>query len=587
MTTIPASLFNEVTPSVLAAGGAELAITGLVITENYRVPIGSVLSFPSVPAVADYFGPTSNEAIIAGGGSGMGSGYFGGFTGADALPGALLFAQYPVNAVPAWLQGGDISALPLATLQGYSGTLSIVINGVTESAAVNLSAATSFSSAAQIIQNDLGITGIQTASFTGSIAGSVLTVTGVASGTIGTGNLVAGTGVAAGTYITSLGSGTGGNGTYNLSNSQTAPSAPMTSTAAAVTYDSVSGSFFVFSGLSGTGSTIAYATGAMAANLLMTQATGAVLSQGAAAATPAAFMNGVVNVTTAWVTYMTAFNPDGTTGLNTQKQAFAAWKNTFPNRYMYVCWDTDITPTESVPATESLGYILQNNEDSGTFLIYEPSDLNQAAFICGLAASIDFSETNGHTTFAFKGQVGLVPGVTSSTVAINLAGNPQASLSFGNGYNYYGAVADATQSFQWLQRGTVTGPWTWADTYIEQIWLNANFQNALDNLQNNAKSIPYTTAGSALIEAALSAPINAGLNFGAFAPGTLSPTQIQQVNTQAGANVAGTLQSQGYYLQVNPASAAARNARTTPPATFFYISSGSVQAINLASVALL
>jgi hypothetical protein len=587
MATIPASLFNEVTPSVIAAGGNELSITGLVLSTSYRVPIGSVLSFPSAAAVSSYFGPASKEAAVAGGGTGLGGGYFAGFTNADALPGALLFAQYPLAAVSAWLQGGDISALPLSTMQSYSGQLSVVIDGVAHAASINLSAAVSFSSAAQIIQNSLGITGVQTAAFTGSIAGGTLTVTGVTSGTIGVGNAVNGTGVSVGTYVTGQISGaTGGTGAYSVTVNQTALSAPMTAANAAVQYDPISGSFFIFSGTTGASSTIAYATGPMAANLLLTQGLGAVTSQGAAAATPNTFMQGIVAVTTNWVCYMTAFDPDGGNG-NTQKQAFAAWKNSVPNRYMYVCWDTDITPTESVPAQSSLGFILANNSDSGTFLVYEPTDLNYAAFVMGLAASIDFSETNGHTTFAYKGQAGLVPSVVNATAAVNLGGNPQISGSFGNGYNYYGAVADATQSFQWLQRGTVTGPYTWSDTYIEQIWLNANFQNAIDNLQNSAKSIPYNTSGSALIEAALAAPIQAGLNFGAFGPGVLSPTQIQQVNSQAGASIAGTLQSQGYYLQIKPAAAATRNARTSPPCTFWYVVEGSVQSLNLASIALL
>jgi hypothetical protein len=586
MSTIPASVFNKVTPGVLAAGGAELAITALVLSTSYRVPIGSVLSFPNALAVEDYFGPTSREAIVAGGGTGLGGGYFAGFTNSNSLPGQLLFAQYPQNAVPAWLRGGDISAVPLATLQGYSGTLSVVIDGVTQSASINLSAATSFSSAAQTIQNSLGIKGTQSASFTATIAGGTMTVTAIASGTIAAGNLISGTGVVAGTYVTALLGATGGTGTYSVNGAQNMSSSSLTATNAAVQYDSTSGSFFIFSGTTGSGSTIAYATGALAASLLLTQPLGAVLSQGAAAATPAAFMNALVQVTTNWVTYMTAFDPDGGSG-NTQKQAFAAWKNSFPNRYMYVCWDTDPSPTLSVPAQSSLGFILQNNGDSGTFLVYEPTDLNMASFVCGLAASIDFSETNGHTTFAYKGQAGLVPGVTNSVVALNLGGDPQQEDSFGNGYNYYGAVADATQTFQWLQRGSVTGEYTWADTYIEQIWLNANFQNALDNLQNNAKSIPYNTSGQALIEAALTDPINAGLNFGAFGPGPISATQAQQVNSAAGANISGTLQSQGYYLQIKPATAVQRNSRTTPPATFWYITEGSVQSINLASIALL
>ncbi|MEN6533962.1 MAG: hypothetical protein ABFD89_09895 [Bryobacteraceae bacterium] len=50
-----------------------------------------------------------------------------------------------------------------------------------------------------------------------TFATSVMTVTTATSGTLAVGQLVVSSGVAAGTYITSLGTGTGGTGTYNLS----------------------------------------------------------------------------------------------------------------------------------------------------------------------------------------------------------------------------------------------------------------------------------------------------------------------------------------------------------------------------------
>jgi len=56
--------------------------------------------------------------------------------------------------------------------------------------------------------------------FTGSISGTTLTVTAVASGTIAAGHTLTGTGVTNGTTIAALGSGTGGTGTYSVSISQ-------------------------------------------------------------------------------------------------------------------------------------------------------------------------------------------------------------------------------------------------------------------------------------------------------------------------------------------------------------------------------
>lgn len=66
-----------------------------------------------------------------------------------------------------------------------------------------------------------------TCSFTGSISTTVLTVSAVASGSLGVGSIISGAGVTQGTYITALGSGSGGTGTYTVSIPQTAPSTSM------------------------------------------------------------------------------------------------------------------------------------------------------------------------------------------------------------------------------------------------------------------------------------------------------------------------------------------------------------------------
>lgn len=59
------------------------------------------------------------------------------------------------------------------------------------------------------------------ATFTATIAGIVMTVSAVSSGTLEIGQSISGLGVLPGTIITGLGSGSGGTGTYNVSQSQT------------------------------------------------------------------------------------------------------------------------------------------------------------------------------------------------------------------------------------------------------------------------------------------------------------------------------------------------------------------------------
>jgi hypothetical protein len=66
------------------------------------------------------------------------------------------------------------------------------------------------------------------ANVTGSISTTVLTVSAVTSGALYVGAVLSGTGVTSGTTIASLGTGTGGTGTYNVSISQTAASTTIT-----------------------------------------------------------------------------------------------------------------------------------------------------------------------------------------------------------------------------------------------------------------------------------------------------------------------------------------------------------------------
>jgi hypothetical protein len=78
--------------------------------------------------------------------------------------------------------------------------------------------------------------------FTGSISTTTLTVTSVQSGTIAVGQAIFGQGIAQNTVITALGTGTGGTGTYTVSDSQTVTSTVINSVASpAIVTGSISG----------------------------------------------------------------------------------------------------------------------------------------------------------------------------------------------------------------------------------------------------------------------------------------------------------------------------------------------------------
>lgn len=632
--SIPASQIVSVTPGVITAGGTGLTLSGLLLSSSTRVPIGQVLSFANAAAVLAYFGSAAVEYAYA-------AVYFAGFDNSNIKPAALLIAQYNPAPVAPYLRGG--SGVTLAQAQSIvSGTISVTVNGVVKtSSALNLSASTSLSNAASLVTTALGasdvaVTGsiaVGAAVVTGAIAGTVLTVTAVTSGVVVPGIILSGTGVtastavvtqltgtpggigtytvsisqtaastsitgaaggglltvtaaatpgltvgmvitggttAAGTTITSIVTGTGGIGTYGVSISQTVVSGAITGGALVVSYDSIAGSFVVTGGTPGATGTIGYVSGTPAATLKLTAATGAVLSQGAAPATPAAYMTAITGQTQNWATFTTTFEP-----VTADCLSFALWTSQQNNRWTYVCWDTDVTPTLGND-TSSIGYQIKQAAYSGTIPVWMATDTYKAPFIMGAIASIDFTQTNGRATLAFKGQAGLTTDVSDITTATNL---------IASGYNFYGAYATAAQNFNFFYPGSISGPFLWVDSYIDQIYLNNSLQLALMSLLTSVRSIPYNNAGYSLIRQAVQDPINAALNAGVIRTGvTLSAAQAAAVNNAAGLAIDGTLTSRGWYFQVLAASPIVRAARQSPPCTLWYTDGQSIQQINLASL---
>lgn len=570
MNSIPASQLVNVIPSVLGAGGNPLSLNAVFLTSNTSIPIGTVQAFATLEDVEDWFGPTSIEAALA-------AVYFSGYEGALTLPGLLYFAQYNAAAVSAYARSGSFAGFTLAQLQALSGGLVVVINGDTiTSANINLAGATSFTNAAALIQ-----AGLQTVGGifhgTGSVTGDVLTISAVASGVLHALDVFSLAGVTPGTsIIAQLTGAAGGIGTYSTTSTPDAGAGSVTVTSlATVTYDAQLAEFLVHSPTTGVASTIGFPAGTLSAGLRLTSATGAVLSQGAAAATPNGTMNDVTDVTQNWVTFMTTFEPSTDIMMD-----FAAWVQTTNDRFAYIGWYSDVTPLAG-PAPASFTGQVQALALSGVVPVYEPAtdDGNgrKAAFICAIAASTDFTAANGRLDYAFKGQAGLVADITDATVALNLEAN---------GSNFYGAYATAADRFVNLQRGVMPGPWKFIDPYINQVWLNSALQLAFMTLLTQIRSLPYNSTGYNLLRAAALDPINAAIFAGVIQPGvTLSNSQRAQINTAAvNQGAADAVQTAGYFLKISDASPIVRAARGSPPMTLWYTDGGSIQQIVLASI---
>lgn len=522
MKSIPASQDVSVQPGVLGTGGSPLSLNAVFGTNSTRVPFGAVLGFPTLLAVQNYFGVNSQEALMA-------KVYFSGFNNCTRLPSALYFSQFNLTPIAGYMRGGSLLGAPLTAITGLSGTMTLSIDGVsTVSANINLAGATSYSNAAALIQ----------------------------------------TGLQAGTP----------------------------SNTATVSFDALLGEFVVTSPTTGASSAITVAAvGTLATGLKLTAATGAITSAGAAAATPASWLNSVVAANQNWATFTTTFDPDAGASNGPIKQALAAWANgaspAGSERFMYVGEDVDVAaaagsdPTSFAGATKtfngryaqfSQAPVTITNPD-GSFQIVGDTYGKAAAFVCGTTASINWGQKGGRITFKFRGNTNLNPSVVDATVAANLDGN---------GYNYYSGVATSTEQFQYERQGQISGDWDWADEYVNQIYLNSQFQTSLITFLQNINAISYNQIGYGLIRSALLAPINEATNNGTIVNGVqLSPAQEAALTVAAGtADIVSTLFSQGWYLQILDPGAQARGNRTSPNMTFWYTDGGAVQQLNLASI---
>ena len=340
-----------------------------------------------------------------------------------------------------------------------------------------------------------------------------------------------------------------------------------------VEFDTQLSAFVFTSNSTGTASTSAYASGTIAAGLNLTQATGAVLSQGAAISTPATAMPVFAAGAGDWAGFSTTWEPD-----LADKEAFSAWTAVQGKRYFYAGFDTDVNALTSGSTATWVAAVLAANED-GTIPIWAATDAEgalEAAAVLGWAASLNFTQKNGRATLAERSFSGLTPTVNTSAAASALEAN---------GYNYYGDFATSSTQWQFFYPGSITGEYKWADSYVCQIKLNADLQDAMMNLLTSVGSIPYNPAGYSLIHAALADPINAASNFGTIRTDiTLSASQVQELYNAVGFDVSQAINASGYYLDIKDAPASTRVERQSPPMTLYYTDGGSVQALYLASV---
>lgn len=361
----------------------------------------------------------------------------------------------------------------------------------------------------------------------------------------------------------------------SFANAATIMTAAFTSPDFAITYDVQRNRFLLQTTATGPTATSTDISGTLAASVGLSQASGAYIQlAGVAADTPASAMTRLVAQTANWGTFTTAY-----AAVIADRLAYAQWNSGQNYQFLYFGWDTDaasIIPNNAL----SFGAQVLAAPYQGTEAVY--GGIDTAAAQMSYAASINFNIANGRTTQAFRQfNAGTAPTVTSL---------PIANALLTNGYTYIGAYANAANTYTIAYNGKVSGAFLWSDTYLDQIYLNRELQRASFEALLAYNSIPYNSDGYTELYQAGVVVILAAVTSGIIRAGvTLSQSQKQQINAAAGRQISDVVQSRGwYYLIGDPANVAqARAQRTSPAATLWYTDGGSIQQLNIQSIAII
>ena len=344
-------------------------------------------------------------------------------------------------------------------------------------------------------------------------------------------------------------------------------------TGVTVAWNATANSFLITSAQTGATSNVSVAsTTPLTTGLKLTTATGATTSAGNAQQSLTATMNNLVDVNQNWVGLATVNDYD-----DAQKLELAAWVNSQNNRYFYSMHDdsedalianssTALVPTQITPA----GY-------QAVFPMY--GDFRDAVTALSYAASLNVNATRGRVTYKFREFSGITPKVTSLAAAVALETN---------GYNYYGSYGLNKTQGAYAAPGSITGDFLWLDSFVGQVFMNADLVAAFFALFSNNQSYSYNAQGYASVQAAVIDVANKYLNFGSIQRGvTLDAAQIRLVTNVVGKDISSVLYSEGWYLYIPPQTGTSRITRELNGVVFYYVDGQMIQSIDMSSTAIL
>ncbi|MFM1257947.1 DUF3383 domain-containing protein [Yersinia enterocolitica] len=331
--------------------------------------------------------------------------------------------------------------------------------------------------------------------------------------------------------------------------------------------------FIIRSATTGADSEVSFAiAGALATGLLLTQDKAAIVSPGADVTTLTDTMNSIINTNQNWVLFNSLVELT-----DDQKQELCAWASASHNRFGYVVHDTTDAGTVANNANCFIQKVVKANGYENVFPVYGSYLYSVTAL--AYSASVDFARTNGRVSFKFRAFPGIAPNVSDLATA-------QALKS--NGYNFYGSYSLNKTMKQYASDGEITGKFLWLDSFLNQVWINANLVAAYANLFTNNQSFPFNANGYGAVSAATIDVAEQALNFGAIQRGVvLDQAQIRIVNNTVGKDISATLYSQGWFLYIPTQTGAARIERDLKGVIFYYVDGQLIQSITMSSTAIL
>lgn len=336
------------------------------------------------------------------------------------------------------------------------------------------------------------------------------------------------------------------------------------------TYDSNLNAFTFTSSTTGVESTMGFASAGdsgtdLSALLGLTEAAGAVLSQGVAAMTEAQNLDAISTVTRNWVGFTTAYEAE-----LEEAQGLAAWAD-INDDYVYFDWTLDDKCLNQLTQSTTKPAQLMDNYNC-TACIF--GDWHEAAFALGIGASIAWDRNQGMKVWFAKATTGISPRITSEAEA-----NALEAIRC----SYFGEFATRNAQFDFFNRGTLASTlYGFIDVLYGSIVLRNWIQRSCMDGFKQTNRVPYNARGEALIRAWIQDSINRALQCGIIDAGLdLSESQKAQLMQEtADESVVNALFINGYWIGITMPAANVRADRGAPVVSVYYAYAGSVQTLR-------